>query len=42
MAENKSNSKDNGLRLVYSIHPTHRKVRDGWGTRAFCGRSTTS
>ena len=22
-------------RLVGDLHPTHRKVRDGWGTRAF-------
>jgi hypothetical protein len=25
-------SKDNGLGLAGGLHPTHRKMRDGWGT----------
>jgi hypothetical protein len=36
LPRNKNNSKDNGvLGWSNSIHPTHRKVRDGWDTRAF-------
>ena len=31
----KTTAKTRALRLVGCLHPTHRKVRDGWGTRAF-------
>jgi hypothetical protein len=28
-------AKAGALRLVDGLHPTHRRVRDEWGTRAF-------
>jgi len=33
-SNSKGNSNGGSLRLVYGLHPTHRRVRDGWGTRA--------
>jgi hypothetical protein len=31
----KGKGKSNGCAIADGSHPTHRRVRDGWGTRAF-------
>jgi hypothetical protein len=36
--EETSKAKATALWLTDGLHPTHRKVRDGWGTRSFVAR----